>query len=869
MQAVFASRTAGRNSSSVSREGKIPGSSVTGKSLAAPGRGAFRIGGQRARSRNALDELTFGVPVTAPDATVEREAEQTADQVLNTPVSAAFDAALPRTREPSPPSTPVGKIHEALGTYGQGLDGTTRAYFEARFHRDLGHVRLHTDPSAHEAARALHADAYAFGSHIVFGAAQYSPGTSQGRRLLAHELAHVTQDRDQGVIARQPVAPTPSQSRSFGIVFYEFNRAREFGGPAGTGDIPKAQRLARELLEVSASQKELVDHAVDIALWAQDHGLPDVRDEMLARAERAWFVEFVSEKGKVPAAGSLASRLDGPEALVEAAEQTARAGDHSGAAAMFGLAHLLYSFQIVELTRTHSEALHGGRERWPAAVATAYPDAQHVYDGLREIYAFYPQLEREALQHGDRQQAAALALRGKELRSALKDHWSLDDVGMVAEVSEVETPIGPGLRLHGANSAETDLTALPGLPTPKEIGDEVQAPDLADTQQALALQADFMNEVTQVPEVQKAFKGGAIDINDLQQRLQLWKVMLQVFQRSGDRPLAQLMDLIGRYLKAFTIHTQYNVRDWGDSYIDTVMPTDLAGRAERDCGVYALMVAWETFKTVKETDRSAAVSFELVAMLDHVTLLIRDKTRHEWYLVNNDEITGPRPDTADPLLEIGKIWAKLSKQTFVVGPAATVPLGATTTSGVSAFRTGLWKQYQDKAQLNLRASLPAQTLAELNALKRSDPEAFARQISEIRSKTYEDFYAREAQLDVALRGLNTELDQILRSPNPDAALQGNLTTITAQLTALVDLFLSLAPAPGNLPIDAGGQLFGMFSQTDKTYPLVRGAMGLLRLEHRGGTLTQEQQAVINFCDAVPVFHAALERFRRSGMPASF
>src|SRR5262249_44442158 len=35
--------------------------------------------------------------------------------------------------------------------------------------------------------------AYTVGPHVVFGADQYSPGTSTGRRLLAHELAHVVQ----------------------------------------------------------------------------------------------------------------------------------------------------------------------------------------------------------------------------------------------------------------------------------------------------------------------------------------------------------------------------------------------------------------------------------------------------------------------------------------------------------------------------------------------------------------------------------------------------------------------------------------------------------------------------------------------------
>ena len=58
---------------------------------------------------------------------------------------------------------------------------------------DLSGVRVHTDERAAESARAVNALAYTVGNRIVFGRAQYAPNTSSGRRLLAHELAHVAQ----------------------------------------------------------------------------------------------------------------------------------------------------------------------------------------------------------------------------------------------------------------------------------------------------------------------------------------------------------------------------------------------------------------------------------------------------------------------------------------------------------------------------------------------------------------------------------------------------------------------------------------------------------------------------------------------------
>jgi hypothetical protein len=62
---------------------------------------------------------------------------------------------------------------------------------------DFSQVRIHTDVKAAESAQAINARAYTVGRDIVFGAGQYSPHSTQGRRLLAHELAHVVQQKNQ------------------------------------------------------------------------------------------------------------------------------------------------------------------------------------------------------------------------------------------------------------------------------------------------------------------------------------------------------------------------------------------------------------------------------------------------------------------------------------------------------------------------------------------------------------------------------------------------------------------------------------------------------------------------------------------------
>jgi hypothetical protein len=67
---------------------------------------------------------------------------------------------------------------------------------ETRFGHDFGRVRVHADARAAESARAVGALAYTVGPQVVFAAGQYRPESSAGRRLLAHELAHVVQQGD-------------------------------------------------------------------------------------------------------------------------------------------------------------------------------------------------------------------------------------------------------------------------------------------------------------------------------------------------------------------------------------------------------------------------------------------------------------------------------------------------------------------------------------------------------------------------------------------------------------------------------------------------------------------------------------------------
>lgn len=84
-------------------------------------------------------------------------------------------------------------VHEVLRSQGQPLDTTARAFLEPRFGRDFSSVRVHADDRAAASARLIGSHAYTVGRDVAFASGRYSPTTSIGRKLLAHELTHVIQ----------------------------------------------------------------------------------------------------------------------------------------------------------------------------------------------------------------------------------------------------------------------------------------------------------------------------------------------------------------------------------------------------------------------------------------------------------------------------------------------------------------------------------------------------------------------------------------------------------------------------------------------------------------------------------------------------
>jgi len=76
---------------------------------------------------------------------------------------------------------------------GHPLDSSTRGFMESRLGRDFGDVRIHTGDRAAKSAQSIQARAYTFQRDVVFDSGAYAPRSAEGKKLLAHELAHVVQ----------------------------------------------------------------------------------------------------------------------------------------------------------------------------------------------------------------------------------------------------------------------------------------------------------------------------------------------------------------------------------------------------------------------------------------------------------------------------------------------------------------------------------------------------------------------------------------------------------------------------------------------------------------------------------------------------
>ena len=151
---------------------------------------------------DSLEALSRTTAVTPPGDIYEQEADRISEQVMAAPAHHARSGAPPPIQSFTGQQTgqtdaaPLS-VDQALASPGRPLAPAFRQEMEQRFGQDFSRVRVHTGALAEQSAREVRARAYTTGHHIVFGAGEFAPEAQEGRRLIAHELTHVVQQRQQ------------------------------------------------------------------------------------------------------------------------------------------------------------------------------------------------------------------------------------------------------------------------------------------------------------------------------------------------------------------------------------------------------------------------------------------------------------------------------------------------------------------------------------------------------------------------------------------------------------------------------------------------------------------------------------------------
>jgi hypothetical protein len=152
-------------------------------------------------------------------------------------------------------------VQAQLGA-GRPLAGSVRSRMQSAFGRGFSGVRVHTGATASRLSNRLNARAFTVGNHVAFGAGEYRPGTPVGDALIAHELAHVEQQRGASdsvaSLQAEPGAAgaleRDADRSAAGVVASLWGRARGSVAKVARNAIPSL-RSGLRLQQCSASRK--------------------------------------------------------------------------------------------------------------------------------------------------------------------------------------------------------------------------------------------------------------------------------------------------------------------------------------------------------------------------------------------------------------------------------------------------------------------------------------------------------------------------------------------------------------------------------------------------------------------------------------
>jgi hypothetical protein len=576
---------------------------------------------------------------------------------------------------------------------------------------DFSHVRVHDGAAPAALAHSMRAEAFTVRSDVFFNSGKLNPHSAEGRRLLAHELAHVRQQggapASSTVIRRSASTeeesgrpdPRPGFAPPVGFASKHPPKEKEQGrkrfeslwlAVVDAQDETEAAFKFSYFLE-HVHEEDLASHGGEVVRWMISHGHTDEAVRVLLPIfRRQMRVNFA-----VPTTIEGLEHLDLVSALITSGEKAAIVGNHDAAHDILLTAALGLAMRVLITT--------GGGSDDSFSRIDFHRAATELVGMMRRIHSVYPRLARQHV--GYRPEIAEEYIRrGLVLAADLEpiEGFDASRSEMVANPGFGRDPNAvPFSELFPRGQGRYDMYGFGPDPnehepvTPLSGPVEAERPNgltsLVDVSRAMDAQEILLTDIMAIPAVRGALGGRAPDMTDREDRIAVWKAIGKSDQSD---PLAAVIRYMRRSLQAFTKHAGWNISETGKSYLVRKLPTDLGGRELQDCGVYAVTVASEVAHALAALGKLQTVEFSIVLYPGHAALVIKDLGAQTFYAVNNADITGPEPlEGLNVARRMGQLYAAAAERRHVVAPTAFVSIPTTNAKDASDLDAELWRRY--------------------------------------------------------------------------------------------------------------------------------------------------------------------------------
>lgn len=248
------------------------------------------------------------------------------------------------------------------------------------------------------------------------------------------------------------------------------------------------------------------------------------------------------------------------------------------------------------------------------------------------------------------------------------------------------------------DSASIDTFALS-----KDFTQSLAAPALVHPKyllESMMDQHDFVTMLYHHKPVREKFHDRPPDMQKREDRITVWAALYESFANHGQNsdPLWATLERIEIYLQRFTRHSEFDVSDFGEVFMNRDLPISLSGRVLQDCGVYATTVASE-LHAVTEMLGIPDVTFMLYTVPGHVSLVISKPD--SFYVVNNDQVLGPyilsglseEEKTNVIFQQIAIVNADGNGLDAWISPVARLDLGTSLEQSQKEFDERMWEKY--------------------------------------------------------------------------------------------------------------------------------------------------------------------------------